>query len=134
MDESSESRWKATHGLEYRFLVALLQAPEAVPEALDQLRDSDFSSVPYAAMFRLAQVHGLAALEMPDLVGTRKFIPPLGRDWWAGEARATFQELLARRHRFEQLRRKPHRDLLSQSDGVRQEPTSIRGDGTDDPA
>jgi hypothetical protein len=38
---------------------------------------------------------------VPELVRTRKFIPPLGRDWWAGEARATFQELLARRARFE---------------------------------
>src|SRR5262249_5751914 len=104
MEEASESRWRATHGLEYRFLVAFLQAPESVPEALHDLRVSDFSSVTYAAMFRLAPVHGLAALDGPELVGSRGFIPPLGRERWASEARATFQEILARRARFASLK------------------------------
>jgi len=118
MAEASESRWRATHGLEYRFLVAFLQASDAVPEALQELRTSDFSSVPYAAMFRLAQAHGLEALDVAELVETKGFVPPLGRTWWAAEARTTFQEMLARRARFERLgyrrrRRSPRRDGAS---------------------
>lgn len=100
LDEASAARWRATHGLEYRFLVALLQAPGAIPDAMQVLKVSDFTSVPYAAMVGLVKEHGLNALDIPALVADRGFIPPLGPTWWAEEARATLKELLARRERW----------------------------------
>jgi hypothetical protein len=100
MDEASATRWHATHGLEYRFLVAFLKVPQAVPEALEILRVSDFSSLPYAAAFGLLQAHGDGALDITEMVRTRRFIPPLETDWWAEEARATLRAMLARRDRW----------------------------------
>src|SRR6516164_6067487 len=59
VNEALGRRWHVKHGLEYRFLVALLHAPEAIPDALTALANSDFLNACYAALFESLLRHGI---------------------------------------------------------------------------
>ena len=105
MTEASATRWRTKNGLEYRFLVALVQAPEVLSEAVAGLRPEDFISFPYAALFGQAHAKGPAVLtESRLLLAGRGQIPSQDVAWWAAEARGTLAELLARRARAELAR------------------------------
>ena len=101
VNEALASRWHAKHGLEQRFLVAFLRAPGAVPKALGELDTSDFVNPCYAALFASWQEHGPASRESAaKLLGARGEVPALTPEWWESEARATLDEMLARRTRW----------------------------------
>lgn len=102
--------WRAKHGLEFRFLVALATSPELAPEAFAELRPADFQSVPYAALFAAWREHGLPApADVAELLEGRGYVPAsppraataahLPPAWWADELRGTVAELLERRRR-----------------------------------
>ena len=124
MTEASAARWRAKNGLEYRFLAALVQAPEVLPEATVELRPEDFMSFAYAALFEQFRRRGPAALEesRPLLAG-RGHIPILDPAWWAAEARGTLAELLARRARVG-LGSNPARSAHHYGSRARSQPTA----------
>jgi hypothetical protein len=101
VNEAMGTRWHAKHGLEYRFLVALLHAPEAVPEALTALASSDFVNACYAALFESLRRHGIPPENERDgFLAPHVDAPAMPLGWWESEARATFSAMLARRTRW----------------------------------
>ena len=101
VNEALARRWRVKHGLEYRFLVAFLRAPDAVPDALIELDAADFVNACYAVLFASLREHGIPSADAAGrLLESHGELPPLGREWWATEARETFAKMLARRTRW----------------------------------
>jgi hypothetical protein len=101
VNEALGRRWHVKHGLEYRFLVALLHAPEAIPDALTALANSDFLNACYAALFESLLRHGIPPEKERDrFLAPHLDAPVMPRGWWESEARGTFSAMLARRARW----------------------------------
>jgi hypothetical protein len=94
VSEAQARLWRAKHGLEYRFLVALLKVPDTVPEALTQLAPGDFVNACYAALFESLRRHGVHGNGASVLAHCD--VPTMSSTWWEGEARETLAAILAR--------------------------------------
>jgi hypothetical protein len=122
VNEALASRWHVKHGLEYRFLVALLHAPEAIPEALTALASSDFVNACYAALFESLRRHGIPPEKERDgFLAPHVDAPAMPRCWWESEARGTLSAMLVRRDSWFETRAR------GRANAARTEPVSDSG-------
>jgi len=114
LEHARAARWRLKNGLEHRTLVALLHAPEIIPEARRTISPADFLTPAYAA---LAAVILDAPTGSPELerartaIAGRAYLPNRDTFDWPVAAVAGVAALGERRERWtrEQLTRRRHK-------------------------
>lgn len=103
LEQARVARWRLKNGLEHRTLVALLHAPEIIPEARRMISPADFLTPAYAA---LAAVILDAPAGSPELdrartaIAGRAYLPNPEASHWSAAAVAGVAALGERRARW----------------------------------
>ena len=99
-EEIRSARWRHKNGLEHRCLVALIHAPDELPNAREKISPADFLTPAYAALAAALLEGPRENIELARraIVG-RPYLPDEDDHDWAAEALDTVTRLADRRCR-----------------------------------